>query len=564
LIRPLFFAGVLFAGAILANQPEPAVVDAVSDIYRPFPPDQQKLGGVIGGRLRANSEGFVERIADNSGNATDERTGALLDAAVFTFEYDHDPHVNAVMLRLAKKLIGSQAADGYFGSRASAGRWTEQDTAIQSAALLGLLNYYRVTGDQTAFSACTKLGDLLLKESHKRSGDEASVFAGALESMVQLFRYTDVNKYVDFCKTVAQAWLHTKPPELRVTDDNLAVLSGLVELYRVNGDSSIFKAPLEAWTEMHAAGFSLTGIPADDSGKDPQAFSACTTAAWLHLTENLFRMTGQAVYGEQVERTVYNQLFAGQDARTGAVLAPVAWSAKKEPANGSPCAASEVRALAKLPSVVWGRYGNGIAVNLYTDGRTIVRLHRRGTVQLYAETTYPASGAILLHIEPDHPVHFPLRLRVPDWTTNFTIDVGQDHLFGKPGDFVTINRAWKRGDTVKISMVMNARAIPGIREFSADVALARGPQILALGKTLNPEITDYDAVAVEPAASRTLQLSPLATSYAADWMGDQTYTVMGTYQGHPRKLVLVPFAEASNYRVWLAQSKSSAGAAGGG
>ncbi|MBV8895455.1 MAG: glycoside hydrolase family 127 protein [Acidobacteriaceae bacterium] len=564
MIRLKYLAVLLVAVPVMAKPPkrtavtppQPAIVNAVADVYRALPPDQEKIGGVIGARLRANSEGYIEKIA---AGALGEDDGKLLDAAVYTFEYNHDAQVNAVLLRLAKKLIASQTPEGYFGPASGSDQWTEQDTWTQSAALLALLNYYRLSGDRNALSAATKSGDLLVKERHK-SGHESTTFAGAIEALSQLFRYTDQNKYLDFCNTVAEAWLHAKPPELAVTDKNLAVLNGLVDLYRINGDNSFFAAPLRAWTDMQASGFTLTGVPVDNAGRNPQSVDACTTSMWLQLSLNLLRISGQAVYSEQLERTIYNQLFAGQDPKTGSVLAPVSWIGKKESANGGACAAGEVRAIAQLPYIVWGRFGNGIAVNLYTDGRATVRLRRRGTIQLYTETNYPESGSILLHVEPDHPVHFPLRLRVPDWASSFTADVGQDHFIGKPADFLTLNRNWQRGDTVKISIDMNARLIPGIREYSAHVAVARGPQVLALGKTLNPDIADLNAVTLDRSSSAQLQLAPLATNYAANWMGDQTYSLMGTYNGQPQKLVLVPFADASNYRVWLAQPKASSGA----
>ncbi|HZS56962.1 MAG TPA: beta-L-arabinofuranosidase domain-containing protein [Bryobacteraceae bacterium] len=558
MIRLEFIVFLLIAAPVLADPPQPAVVNAVADVYRPFPPDQSKLGGIIGARLRANSEGYIERVGNAANGGPEEQDGTLLDAAAYAYEYGRDPTINTVMVRLAKKLIGSQASGGYLGAQSDTEHWTEKDTSIEASDLLGLLNYYRVTGDPAALSASTKLGDLLVKERQKKSGEEAALFSVAIEPMVVLFRFTDANKYLQFCNSVAEAWLHAKTPELPATYKNLLILNGLVELYRINGDSSFFRAPLQAWTEMQASAFALTGIPAENS--NPEALNACTTGAWLQLSANLLRISGQAVYGEQLERTVYNQLFAGQDAKTGTVLAPVSLSGIKAPANNGACAASEVRGVAQLPSLVWGRYGNGLAVNLYTDGRATVRLRRRGIIHLYTETNYPESGTVLLHVEPDHPIHFPLRLRVPDWTRKFTADVDADHFVGKPAEFLTLNRGWKRGDTVKISMVMTARTIPGIRQFSADVAVARGPQVLALGKTFNPDISDFDSVVLYPLDSAGLQLTPMATNYAANWMGDQAYTLDGTYQGRKKKLVLIPFADARNYRVWLAQSKASTGA----
>lgn len=539
-----------------ADPPERAVVNAVADVYRPLPAEQQKFGGIIGARLRANSEGYIERLAGSAANASADQIGTLLDAAIYTFEYNRDPNVHAVMLQLAKKLIASQPA------AESTSDWTGQEAWTEGANLGALLHYYAATSDQSALAAATNLGNLFVKARH--SNKDVDSLAAAIEPMVQLYRYTDDSRHLEFCTAAAEAWLHRmKSPEVPLTYKNLVVLNGLLELYRVNGDSSTYKVPLQAWTEMQASGFSLTGVPA---GAPPASsldvLDACTTGAWLQLTLNLFRISGQAVYSEQLEHIVYNQLFAAQDARTGTVLAPVRWSGKKEPANTSACAANEVRALALLPSIVWGRYGNGLAVNLYTDARTTLKLRRRGTVQLYAETTYPESGTILLHIEPDHPVHIPLRLRVPDWATSFTADIGPDHLVAKPGDYLTLNRSWKRGDTVKISMPMNARAIPGIGALSDEIAIARGPQVLALGQAHNPQITNFDEVAIDPLDSAGARLVPVATNYAANWMSEQAYTINGTYQGKRQKFILAPFADALNYRVWLAQSKASSGASG--
>jgi DUF1680 family protein len=531
-------------------------VNAVADVYRSFLPDQEKFGGLIGSRLTANAEGYIEHISPASADVTKESTAISLDAAVYTFEYKRDPKVNAVMVQMARRIISAVGTLGSGESTALADL-SEQQIGTYGADLRSLLNYYRVTADPSALSAAGSIGNVFIGARHETK--DLTSLASAIEPMVHLYRFTDERKYLAFCTNVAEAWIHSKPAELPITYANLTVLNGLVELYRVDGDNSIFRVPMQAWTTMEASGFSLTGVPIKTSGDDSTP-DACTTGAWLQLSLSLLRVTGQAVYSEQLERMVYNQLFAAQDGRTGAVLSPVGWSGKKQVANASACAANEVRALAEVPSIVWGRYGNGIALNLYSDGRTTVNLRRRGTIQLYVETNYPESGTILLHVEPDHPIHFPLRLRVPDWAGKFTADVGFDHFMGKPGDYITLNRNWRKGDTVKIEMPLQARVIPGVDGFSAEIAIARGPQVLALAKVANPQISDFAAVAVEPPKSSSPWLTAVATNFAANWMADQAYSVPGTYNARPRKLVLVPFADAVDYRVWLAQSKASSGA----
>ena len=88
--------------------------------------------------------------------------------------------------------------------------------------------------------------------------------------------------------------------------------------------------------------------------------------------------------------------------------------------------------------------------------------------------------------------------------------------------------------------------------------ISRGPQILALVAPLNPGVTDLTDVTL----TRTTPLDclPIQTNYAANWMGEQAYSVQAMYRGQPKKLLFVPFADAVNYRVWLAQSKASSDA----
>jgi hypothetical protein len=70
------------------------------------------------------------------------------------------------------------------------------------------------------------------------------------------------------------------------------------------------------------------------------------------------------------------------------------------------------------------------------------------------------------------------------------------------------------------------------------VAIARGPQVLALEQSMNGGVLDLQA-----AGPRTMdvKLSHSGKGYGID----------GIVAGKPRELVLVPFADARTYRVWL-------------
>ena len=219
----------------------------------------------------------------------------------------------------------------------------------------------------------------------------------------------------------------------------------------------------------------------------------------------------------------------------------------------------EAEGLSLIPAAVWGRYGRGIAIILYTPGRATFQLRRRGTIQLYSEASYPETGEILLHVEPSHDLQFPLRLRVPEWTSKFVVDIGGSHLFGKPGEFITINRQWKRGDTVKIAVDMTVHMLNGTRESAGRLAIARGPQILVLDKTVNPGINELGGASLSSTDPSELKTPPVESRFPANWAGSQAYTFSGEYNSQPHQFVLIPFADALNYSLWIGKPRVHSG-----
>lgn len=560
---------------LFADPPQPVVVNAVTDRYWPLPFDQEKLAGLIAKRMLANSEGYLEHVEDQlsansiapSNSGPSAQTGKLLEASANAFAYRHDGHLRAAMDRRAKELITAERSDRNSAAARSEDASNVQDLRREKCDLLGLLAYYHVSQNDDALDAAKKIGDRLLKSFPKNSTGPAQYRRATtlIEPLVNLYRYTEDAHYLELSRSAAEAWFQSKETQSDPSAENLADLHGLVELYRVTGDESYFRPVPAAWIQVRNKWLSVTGNPLSNGDESASNVSmagrdSCATPAWIQLTLNLLRITGEAQYAEQLERTIYNQLFAAQDASTGTILAPAPLNGHKQPVSTSDaCVADEAQALALIPAAIWGRYGNGISVVLYTAGRATFQLRRRGTVQLYSEAAFPETGEFLLHVEPAHNLRFPLRLRVPAWTNQFVVDIGGSHLLGKPGDFLTLNREWKPGDTVKISIDMTPQFIAGTGEYADEIAVERGPQVLALAHAFNPQLKDLAEAALVGSDASRPKLMPAANKLPANWSGDQVYTVAGEYQGKPHELQLVPFADAKTYRVWLKKPSASNG-----
>jgi len=541
----LKFGLVLLAVALsFAAPPKLLVPNAVTDVYRPLPLDTQKLSGLLAERMRANSEGFLEHTDKNlltseggqeSSAAAQEQAGYFLNAGSTAYDYTRDGKLRGVIDRIAGQILADIHARG-----------KAQNCELNGSAcrhtLLGLLAYYRVTGNEDALAGSRQLADFLISNRLRSPG--------LIEPMIYLYRRTSENRYLDFAKSSVGNQI-VDPAVMRVaTAEMLSYLAGEVQLYRVTGDQSYLKRAVATWQEQAANRLSVTGTLSTSSVDEPA--SDCLTVSWLQLTLELLRVTGDARYADQLEKTVYNQLLAGQDPRTGDLCPAVGISGRKTwSADPAACASEEARGIALIPALVWGRYENGIAVNFYTAGRgTAILRHRRGTIQLYSEATFPETGQISLHVEPDHTIQFPLRLRVPQWVGHFTADIDGSHLVGAPGTYMNISREWKRGDTVKIQMDLPVHTITRNANSTAEIALQRGPQVLALGNRLNPELTDLSAASLPDAAVKPT-LGQATNNLPSSWASDQAYSIDGLYRGKQQKLTFIPFADAISYRVWL-------------
>jgi DUF1680 family protein len=391
--------------------------------------------------------------------------------------------------------------------------------------------------------------------------------------MVNLYRFTGDLRYLNFCEYLVRSWDQPNGPKIIASllstgsvfhtanakaYEMMSNLVGLVELYRITGKEEYLKPAEIAWKDIVAHRLYVTGttsssehfqddlvLPGEEAANVGEG---CATVTFLQLTWQLLRSTGQPQYADQLEQTVYNALLGAQDPRNGDICYFTPLDGKKSPTPGvNCCVSSEPRGISMIPQLAWGRRGEGAAILFYVPGRVSVDT-AAGAVAIESRTNYPVDGAVELTVDPSKAVRFPLYLRVPAWTAHFEAIAGGRTYQGEPGAWLTIDRQWAPGDTVKIEIDLTTRVVAGGPSYPYNVAVARGPQFLALESTLNRGVVDLQA-----AGPRTAQLKLIdaAGQLPATWSGKQAYRMEGLVAGKPKELVLVPFADARTYRVWL-------------
>ncbi|MBV8673039.1 MAG: glycoside hydrolase family 127 protein, partial [Acidobacteriaceae bacterium] len=107
-----------------------------------------------------------------------------------------------------------------------------------------------------------------------------------------------------------------------------------------------------------------------------------------------------------------------------------------------------------------------------------VRTQLRGIdVKIREETEYPFRGTVRIIVDPASRASFPLRLRIPSWAAGTSIRVnGQTIQAPEAGTFAKVDRTWKAGDVVELTMPLRPRLLRG---YNSSVSIERGPLVFS-------------------------------------------------------------------------------------
>jgi uncharacterized protein len=99
-------------------------------------------------------------------------------------------------------------------------------------------------------------------------------------------------------------------------------------------------------------------------------------------------------------------------------------------------------------------------------------------VTIEEETEYPFQGEVRFTVNPAQAVTFALQLRIPAWAEGASVAVNGTSADGvKAGEFFSVNREWKKGDQVVLTLPMHVRIS---RWYHNSAAVERGPLLFSL------------------------------------------------------------------------------------
>lgn len=596
------------------------------DLLQRLPPNAIQLKGLLGRRLEASRLNRLRHQEEDHllwpfqkgcpvgymrpdrpfpeirGDWQGEFLGTWLDAACLSAWYAGDAELGVKVRRMAQAWMATQAEDGYFGTYRGEDRWQSWDLWIHAHSIIGLLSYYRFSGEAQALQTARRAADCVLnnfgpgRRSVVATGPHGGMASSAiLEPLVGLYFETGEVKYLDFVRwLVDEDWETPAGPKIVSSllagrgvagtanakgIEMLVDFFGLVELYRATGEPSYLKAVLNAWDDivrrqLYITGSASTGeyFRADYLLQNDGVYmvgETCVSMGWMYLNFSLGRLLGEARFFDMAEQTIYNHLLAAQspDGRGWAYYTGLRDSKRYRWHTDPECCPSKgVRALAHLPQHAIQLAPDGVMVNLYEAAEARLNLNSGESINLRIQGGYPFQGQVQVQVMPEKETSFCLYLRLPGWCQSWQIRLNGVAQSVQPDEhgYLILARNWAKEDAIELDFEMPVRVLVDTIGNPGRVALARGPLVFAADQAYLPPASTVDDVIVAldsscPASGieaevsedaiklRAKRVVPVPEAGTGWWIEPERYQELrGGGECRYEDLILVPFFAAGN------------------
>jgi hypothetical protein len=451
-----------------------------------------------------------------------EFVGKYLLSAVQALRMSDDPDLKRTTKAVVEELLASQAKDGYLGpfprdSRLR-GNW---DLWGHYHVMMALLAWHEQTGDARALTACRRAADLIcttyLNSGHRvfDAGSHEMNMA-VLHVLVELHRRTGEPRYLAMAREIEKDWQRAgdylraglagveffRTPRPRW--ESLHDLQGLAALFADTGDERYRRAFLHHWQSIRRwdrrnTGAFSSGEQATGNPFAPTPIETCCTIAWMALSIDALRLSGDARAADELELSTFNAVAGAQhpsgrwwtystpmDGVREASAHAIVFQARAGAPELNCCAVNGPRGLGMLSewAVMSGK--DTVVVNYYGPMRATLPLAGGTRLVVSEETRYPLENSVNLTVNPSRPVKLRLRLRIPSWSAATRVEVaGHEVRPVRAGSYVDVERTWKAGDVVRLTFDFRLRREGGDQEAHDRVSLYRGPLLLAYDQRFN-------------------------------------------------------------------------------
>ncbi len=212
--------------------------------------------------------------------------------------------------------------------------------------------------------------------------------------------------------------------------------------------------------------------------------TSCGSWAGFKLARYLMEFTGEAQYGDWIERLVYNGVGAMVPMNNyGMIMYGSSYNLYGAQKSHSTvwfcCQGSLPQAVADYHNLIYFKDVNSIYVNLYIP--SIVDWESSsGNIRIIQKTLYPEDNVVRLQIDTNAPADFELKFRVPLWAKDgigVAVNGQVQDIETKSGTWAKVRRKWINGDIVTLTFDIKPRAEP-LPGYVSPLAVMCGPVVM--------------------------------------------------------------------------------------
>lgn len=316
------------------------------------------------------------------------------------------------------------------------------DGMASCSILRPLLTLYRLTANQSYFDFCRDI----IKEWDREDGEKPNLIANALSDKAPAHWFEE---YSWFAKTY----------------EMLSCFEGIIEMYRLTGEKRLFDASIGFYNQLVKYEKCLFGsvghcaIFGDGAKYAESGTEVCDAVHWMRFCREMYLLTGDLKYAEDIEETFVNSFLAGiyEGGKDGAFMvrshgqhrfATIDCSTKYQQC----CLNNNPRGFMCALQSVCAMDDGGYYINMYTPHTA-----KFGDVLIHTDEGYFDKG-ILTVTARNVPQGKKLYLRIPSWSENTEIYLGTEKLTSPvAGSYYAVEQS---GDVrIKIVFDMSCKII---------------------------------------------------------------------------------------------------------
>ncbi len=396
--------------------------------------------------------------------------------------------------------------------------------------LAGLIDIHQVSGNKKALQVAEGMGEWVYKRLNKIPKDNlikmwntyiAGEFGGMNESMARLYEITKNPHFLATAQLFDNIKMFYGDPEHSHglaknvdtfrglhANQHIPQIVGSIEMYKASNDPNYFKIADNFWYKaVNDYMYSIGGVAGARNPANAECFitqpatlyengfsaggqnETCATYNMLKLTSDLFRFDQRAELMDYYERGLYNHILASVAENSPANTYHVSLRPGANKQFGNPdmkgftcCNGTAIESSTKLQNTIYFRSkdNNALYVNLFIP--STLNWEEKG-ITLTQTTSYPKQNSTRLDIKGNG--RFAVNVRVPNWATKgFFVKInGQDQkVEAKPGTYLAIERDWKNGDNIELTMPFDFHLDP-VMDQPNIASLFYGPILLAAQET---------------------------------------------------------------------------------